>query len=1222
MIVIVQRYELQRELGSGGMGTVYEALDRQSEQTVAIKALKAEIAQRENIERFKREGAALRDLNHPNIVKMLDEVEQHGQHYLIMEYVRGGDLKALIEQNGIPHHQCVNIAIDIADALTRAHRLNIIHRDLKPANVLLSNDGTLRLTDFGVAYFSEKERVTDSNALVGTIDYLPPEAFSGGEYDERGDIWAFGVMLFEMLTGTRPFTGDTLAAVIQAIMTEPVPDLEQLCPEAPIALIDLVYRMLERDPQVRISSVRHVGAALEDVLYQRDGTPTPSVRPPRFDTPATINAGDFIRHNLPEQVSPFVGREHELGEVQRLLQRSDVRLITILAPGGTGKTRLALEVATIVKQDYLDGVFFVNLAPLVDETGFVSAVAEAVGFQLGPDQRTPQEQLIDYFRDKRVLLLLDNFEHITNAAGDVATLLDAVPHLDIIVTSRERLDLTSEQVYILPGMAVDAWSSAEQALQHSAAQLYLQTARRLSHNFDFTDDLAPTVAHICQLVGGSPLGIVLAASWEEMLTTQEIADEITRSLDFLGTTMRDVPARQRSMRAVFDYSWNLMTTSEQNTFMKLSIFRGGFTREAVQVVTGASLRDLMRLMQKSLINRQADTGRYHIHEMTRQYALDRLQSSTDYPRVAEAHSAYYIETLGNLEAMLVTRKGANHALKGSTDNEFDNTIAALKYALDTQQESRAANGFRWLDGYCMVTGNFALGLETFTKFERALHNPTSDHQSSLFWRARGFRLRMESIIGNPGEIEPLALEAVEHLTRAETHDALIYAKITLARVYMGLGDLDKALSCAVQVAELADKLDDLWGKLDAPPNIAYIEYLKGNITRAIAMQEEVIRTARNLLGPSPVLLTYAYNNMGEFQHAVGNTEAAQEYFESALNTATQINNPRMVGYALTNLGNIAHSQARMKEAIDYNQRSLDMFRDVGDRHGMAGAHVRIADALRYLDRNAESQAHLEDALRLYKSVGDNNGIGDTCTLLARLYQSQSDFKAAETYYRRGLDARRVVDNPANVVDSLLSLTLLLGSQNDISTATAYIAEAEATLAEMREDQPVLLARIESIKVYVQLVEGEYYQPYTQLPAMSETERSRQVPLWRMYMLGYWGTACFGMGKLDEAAVRYSAATYIALNSGILSQNFMGNIGLSALLSHVRGEHQRAYAYLTYLLREWKQQEFVPVMLRLINLEDIKAQLTAEQLTQAEAQSYDLDLQEVAQMLLVDFEDHV
>jgi serine/threonine protein kinase len=224
--IIGEQFEVGDFIRQGGMGAVYRGRDKHSGQTVAIKLLKANAltADPANVERFEREGQALRTLNHPNIVKMLAMVEQNNQHYLIMEYVSGGSLADLLEvQRQLPIPRLLEIALDLADALTRTHRLNIIHRDLKPANVLIAEDGTPRLTDFGVARIGNSD-VTGTDQVVGTYNYLSPEALNGLPLDARADIWAFGVLLFEMLAGCKPFAADNLGALINTILTKPVPD--------------------------------------------------------------------------------------------------------------------------------------------------------------------------------------------------------------------------------------------------------------------------------------------------------------------------------------------------------------------------------------------------------------------------------------------------------------------------------------------------------------------------------------------------------------------------------------------------------------------------------------------------------------------------------------------------------------------------------------------------------------------------------------------------------------------------------------------------------------------------------------------------------------------------------------------------------------------------------------------------------------------------------------
>lgn len=295
---IGDRFELIELIDKGGMGTVYRALDTQTGETVAVKALKPDLVLLEPaiIDRFKREGEALRQLNHPAIVKVIATIEQDNKSYIVMEFIGGGSLDKLLRaEKSLSVERTIQIALDIADALTRAHRLKIIHRDIKPANVLLADDGTPRLTDFGVVQFGDAVgKLTELGMVVSTISYLAPEVVNGGGYDERSDIWSFGVMLYEMLSGSNPFSEATVSAALDSILTKVPRDLTDFRTDVPSDLAYLIDRMIAKDPSDRIDSARTIGAELETVLafIQRAKQPskigtqeiTPRSRPESFYT--------------------------------------------------------------------------------------------------------------------------------------------------------------------------------------------------------------------------------------------------------------------------------------------------------------------------------------------------------------------------------------------------------------------------------------------------------------------------------------------------------------------------------------------------------------------------------------------------------------------------------------------------------------------------------------------------------------------------------------------------------------------------------------------------------------------------------------------------------------------------------------------------------------------------------------------------------------------------
>ena len=457
-------------IAEGAMGAVYRALDAHSGTHVAIKRLKRTVVAEspELVERFLRESEILRRLDHPNIVKIIASLDDEDTHQIVMEYVPGGSLRMLLKREPrLSPRRTVKLLLELTDALARAHHLGVTHRDVKPENVLLAADGTPRLSDFGLSRLADQE-LPSTSALVGTLPYSSPEALAGGVLDARGDLWALGVMLYEMLAGERPFRGETPAAVIRAILQQPIPDLALRCPEAPPALIELSQRLLERNPELRIDSARQLGALLEAVHRQiliaessseRSGAGAASGRSHSESTPRLELA------SLPRAMTPFIGRRRELAGVLELLRDRSAQLVTLIGPGGMGKSRVALEVA----RRFRDGaapssggavrgepraarVCFVDLTRIAEPSLLVSAIGSALGFAFPSGAGDAGDQLCAYLHEKELLLLLDNFEHVLSGAAFIATLLQRAPGIQVLATSREPLRLSGETQFALTGM--------------------------------------------------------------------------------------------------------------------------------------------------------------------------------------------------------------------------------------------------------------------------------------------------------------------------------------------------------------------------------------------------------------------------------------------------------------------------------------------------------------------------------------------------------------------------------------------------------------------------------------------------------------------------------------------------------------------------------------------------------------------------------------------------
>jgi len=384
------------------------------------------------------------------------------------------------------------------------------------------------------------------------------------------------------------------------------------------------------------------------------------------EPPATATGKRDVQHTLPITTGPFIGRDEELAQLSELLQKPDIRLLSIIAPGGMGKSRLSLELGHLVKNSYQHGVALIDLTTVHNPNDIAQLAATTLNLSISSRQ-TPEEVLFNYCREKELLLIFDNFEHVLPGAKFIADILKVAPKVSIIATSRERLRLRVETAYNLKPVTRDA------------EQLFIEVAIMMRPDSVFEEDDLPSVQYIVELVGGSPLALILAASWVDTLSVAEIAGEIESNLDFLSAEMGDMPARHRSFHAVVDPTWRRLNEKEQKAFMWATLFRGGFTRESFQLVTGTSVRTLQTLINRSLIN-HGHGRRYDMHPLLRQYAREKLETAGTLIEARKAH----LETFLNYAQTHADRMyDGQHYLESleALDVEQDNFRAALDWSM-------------------------------------------------------------------------------------------------------------------------------------------------------------------------------------------------------------------------------------------------------------------------------------------------------------------------------------------------------------------------------------------------------------------------------------------------------------------------------------------------------------------------------------------------------------
>ena len=572
---------------------------------------------------------------------------------------------------------------------------------------------------------------------------------------------------------------------------------------------------------------------------------------------------------LPAQSTAFIGRAGELEDLTHLLGSEATRLITLLAPGGMGKTRLALATAETCQSQFASGVCFIPLTPLTSPEQLVPAIAEFIGLHLTSDQRTPKQQLTSFLSNKHILLVLDNFEQVLDGAGLLADLLEAAPHLHLLVTSRQRLNLSCETLYVVSGLTYPDSSTVENALDYTAVQLFLECGQRLRPQMALEDLTA--VVKICQMTQGMPLAVELAAAWLIALSPSEVADEIARGLDFLQTNLRDIPERQRSVVAVFETSWRQLSAEEQSAFRKLSIFRGGFKREAALDVADTRVDILIGLANKALISRNSRTSRFEMHELLRQFAEEQLKLSDELEATRGRHAAYFADFLHARLPMLQSRNPK--AALNEIQADFDNVRQAILHLLDLDRSNT-------LEG---VAKSLRIFFEADVHFSSSVHHPGLPYLSlRLFFEARAHFsddavtiFRMALAKGYSAEIEVILREGLGdalHVTGAYDlarqqfeqakrllpananiqHARLLRKRASTLDAQRRLEEALRVLSESEQTLDHADERDAAWWQeWIAVQNGIVSAYFFLSIVEPIVGRTDTIRTAVERYGTSP-----------------------------------------------------------------------------------------------------------------------------------------------------------------------------------------------------------------------------------------------------------------------------------------------------------------------------------------------------------------------------------
>lgn len=633
--------------------------------------------------------------------------------------------------------------------------------------------------------------------------------------------------------------------------------------------------------------------------------------------------------NLPPAPTSFIGRQSELAQVRAVLAAPGCRLLTLVGPGGMGKTRLAAEGAAALAAEFSGGAYFVPLAPVNDPSFLPAAAAEALGFVFGP-RGEPLAQLLGYLADKELLLVFDNFEHVVAGAAVVTRILDAAPGVKVLVTSRARLGLRNERLLEIGGMGLPAEAAAPDFESYGGVELFVEAARRANPDFDLPPADRPVFLRLARALVGMPLGLELAASLTRVLSLEEVAAEVERNLEILAGEESDVPARHRSIRAVFDYSYELLGEDLRRVLARLAVFRNSFTRAAAEAVADARLPALAALIDASLVRKAGSS--FELHPLVRQFAAERLEGDAAAREETRArHAAFFAGRLrARAEDLIGIRQlEAVDELSASGDD-----IRAAWYEASARGDVALLDvASEGLFNYYYTRSMYVEAAETFGAAAAALRKGVMEPGAKpaagrVYGRLLARRARGLLFTGRAAEARSDLREAVALARRAGDSRETLFALNGLGILAINAGDYPLARRINLFCLKRARALDYREGAAAALTNLGTAASLAGDLEEGKRYFEECL-VLMGADGP-PARMAQLYQNLSTSEQYLGRPEAALALAEKSLAAAREVGNRRIVSYALHNLGVLNHKLGRRADATRFLEESLALKRELND----------------------------------------------------------------------------------------------------------------------------------------------------------------------------------------------------------------------------------------------------------------------------------------------------
>ena len=1001
-------YTIVRELGRGGMGTVYLARDEHLHRDAALKMLPVLLRDNEEASaRFFTEARAASALDHPNVCTIYGiYTTEEGQPYIAMAYYEGQTLKDWIAGRKGTLRECLDIASQIGEGLKAVHEAGIIHRDIKPANIILTRQGTVKIVDFGIARIKDAARVTRPASRMGTASYMAPEQVENLGVDARIDIWSLGVILYEMITGTRPFEGPNNHTILNNVLRQAPKPLAANLPDIPPCVDTVVLKLLEKNREHRYQEVDEVLEALEACTKEVD----------------RLNRS--VSPTLPVHLTSFVGRESDINAILKLFPNT--RLITLVGPGGIGKTRLAIETASRLNVES----YYIPLGTHVDPDEVPAAIAHALG--PGRISDDPLEDVKQVLTHREAVLILDNFEQLIRASPVITELLATCSALRILVTSRIPTGIPGEQEYPvhplgLPGAKggedkTEESMSLEALMKYPAIRLFVERAKAKRVDFQLTPENAPEVVVLCQRLDGLPLALELAAARIKLFTPAMLNKRLADQPGLLKETGRERPERHHTLQQAIQWSYDLLDENLKRTFRQVSVFSGGFTLEAAEAVLnedefdGAVIEAIFSLLDHSLLQRMDQDGepRMYMLATIRTFSFQHLEQSGEASPVRRRHAVYFGQLAASLEPEL-TRPGAAKAMD-VLEREYDNFRFAVAYAeaLCDAEMGLTLSASLWR--FALARGNMHEGRRWIGQF---LHMDGEAVPTLLRARALVAAATLSHNMGDNNKARDYLEESLP-LWRAEgDQQGIISVLNNLSWVACELCKLDIAKEHALEALALSEQLNEGRGKALALNNLGWVAMYLGDGEQMKLLHAESLALRRAIGDDAGA--SFAIANLGYAEVVTGNYDSALDLLSEAVSIAREVKDRHHLAWGLSISGWAYYKQGAYEKSLTCLDEALPIWRMPLHPSGLAWALSVCAATHSALENLDVAKDMLDEGLQMWQHVDTPWGVAWVYFDYGRIAKRRGFSEDARDWYQKSLDIRLGIKDKLGIAECMEEL---------------------------------------------------------------------------------------------------------------------------------------------------------------------------------------------------------